>query len=514
MLRHDHSGLRRHAVLLRRHAVLAALVGAVLLASACASEDGNGATAATTAEVGAQEPAPTAAPDTTTGTSSDAEGSTDAGDADDSGSTDDGDGDGDEAETSASEADDGAEDLPPPAGPLGQIVVAPGDAVRIGSVSVIIEGTPGARDYGDIAKLAIEHFGPVHGRFEVDVGTPLSDPCSAAASPLIAAYVEANADLVGIVGPSCSATATGIGQSFSEAGIAIVSPTNTSPLLTSDLAGNAGEHNHPGYFRTAHNDLYAGAAVAAFLHERFDAGRVAVVHQGDAYTLGLSQAFRTAYEHEGGTVSDFVQLDVDTTDIAEPGQISEALDRIAPSDPDVLFFVLYSESAEVFLQVYGEHDGFDGTVLVGGDTVRSASLMALEPARGMFISGPQIDFAGNVNQATGRSVDEVAEQFAAAVGTPPSRAFWPHAYDAATLLLEAIEAASRVDGDTLVIDRAAVRDHLSQVEGFAGLSGTLTCDPFGDCGAGVVTIIEHLDPADVESSFANVVYRYSHNQSS
>ena len=508
MHQHDHSGER-----LRRLAVLAALVATVLLASACATDGGNGTTAAPTsaasAEAGEEAPGPTAAPDatteTTTGTSPDAEDST---------GTDDADSGAGETGTSSTGADDGAEDLPPPAGPLGQIVVAPGDAVRIGSVSVIIEGTPGARDYGDIAKLAIEHFGPVHGRFEVDIGTPLSDPCSAAASPLIAAYVEANADLVGIVGPSCSATATGIGQSFSEAGIAIVSPTNTSPLLTSDLAGNAGEHNHPGYFRTAHNDLYAGAAVAAFLHERFDAGRVAVVHQGDAYTLGLSQAFRTAYEHEGGTVSDFVQLDVDTTDIAEPGQISEALDRIAPSDPDVLFFVLYSESAEVFLQVYGEHDGFDGTVLVGGDTVRSASLMALEPARGMFISGPQIDFAGNVNQATGRSVDEVAEQFAAAVGTPPSRAFWPHAYDAATLLLEAIEAASRVDGDTLVIDRAAVRDHLSQVEGFAGLSGTLTCDPFGDCGAGVVTIIEHLDPADVETSFANVVYRYSHNQSS
>ena len=480
-------------------AVLAMLLALALLAASCASDDGTGEIAA-----------PTTAPDTTADGTNEASVSTEVSARTDADA--DSDSGGEEAGASSADAEDGGEP-PPAAGPLGEIVVAAGDAVRIGSVSVMIEGTPGARDYADIAKVAIEHFGPIHGRFEVDLGTPLNDPCSAGASPLITAYVEANADLVGIVGPSCSATATAIGRSFSEAGIAIVSPTNTSPLLTSDLAGNAGTHNHPGYFRTAHNDLYAGAAVAAFLHERFGAGRVAVVHQGDAYTLGLSQAFRTAYEHEGGTVSDFVQLDVDTTEIAEPGQVAEALDRIAPGDPDVLFFVLYSESAEVFLQVYGQHDGFDGTVLVGGDTVRSASLMALEPSKGMFISGPQIDFADNVNHATGRSIDEVAEHFAAAVGTPPSRAFWPHAYDAATLLLAAIEAASRVDGDSLVIDRAGVRDHLSQVAGFAGLSGKLTCDSFGDCGAGVVTIIEHLDPGDVEASFDNVVYRYSRHES-
>ena len=44
----------------------------------------------------------------------------------------------------------------------------------------------------------------------------------------------------------------------------MISGSNTSPALTSDLAGTAGPNYNPGYYRTAHNDLYQGAAAANF----------------------------------------------------------------------------------------------------------------------------------------------------------------------------------------------------------------------------------------------------------
>lgn len=50
-----------------------------------------------------------------------------------------------------------------------------------------------------------------------------------------------------------------------EAGLVMISPSNTAPGLTSDLAGNAGERRHKGYYRTACNDLHLGRAVADFL---------------------------------------------------------------------------------------------------------------------------------------------------------------------------------------------------------------------------------------------------------
>ena len=46
--------------------------------------------------------------------------------------------------------------------------------------------------------------------------------------------------------------------------------------------------------------------------------------------------------------------------------------------------------------------------------------------------------------------------FKCAHGEPPSAAFWGHSYDATNLLLDAIDAASTLDGDVLAIDRAAV----------------------------------------------------------
>ena len=416
---------------------------------------------------------------------------------------------------SACGSSEGTEPAPPesPAAAPGTVIVAAGDAVQIRTVSVMIAGSVGERDYPEIVKVAIDDFGPIHGSFGVDSGEALDDPCSAFASPQVGAYFEANADLIGIIGPSCSATASAIAPIIDEAGMVMVSATNTSPELTSDLSGNAGKHNRPGYYRTAHNDLYAGAAIAAFLDETFGPQRTAVVHQGDTYTLGLAQAFRNSYEPRGGSISHFVDLGVDTTEIATPGQVADALAGIAADVPDALFFVLYRESAEVFLQGLSDHGGFGETVIVAGDTARYPPLMAQEHTKGMFISGPDNDHTGNVNQATGASVSQASERFTAATGAPPSRAFWTHAYDAATLLLEAIEAASTVENESLVIDRAAIRDHLSQVEGFEGLSGVLTCDPFGDCGAGKITIIEHIDPADVDASLNNVVYRYTHQAS-
>ena len=98
--------------------------------------------------------------------------------------------------------------------------------------------------------------------------------------------------------------------------------------------------------------------------------------------------------------------------------------------------------------------------------------------------------------------------YEATYGEPPSAPYWAHAYDATTLLLEAIEAASKVEGGSLVIDRAGVREYLNAVSGYSGIIGTIDCDRFGDCGSQKVTVIHHIDPDDIEASKANVVFEF------
>jgi branched-chain amino acid transport system substrate-binding protein len=69
-------------------------------------------------------------------------------------------------------------------------------------------------------------------------------------------------------------------------------------------------------------------------------------------------------------------------------------------------------------------------------------------------------------------------------GEEPLEFFSAHAFDATNMILDAIETVGVVDGDqTLHIGRQALRNALFATDGLAGLTGTITCDAFGDCGA-------------------------------
>ena len=58
-------------------------------------------------------------------------------------------------------------------------------------------------------------------------------------------------------------SATSLGSGMRPSGIEARLRSNTSPALTSDQQGNPGPNYNVGYYRTAHNDLFQGAAMAA-----------------------------------------------------------------------------------------------------------------------------------------------------------------------------------------------------------------------------------------------------------
>ncbi|MCH2438288.1 MAG: ABC transporter substrate-binding protein, partial [Acidimicrobiales bacterium] len=149
-------------------------------------------------------------------------------------------------------------------GSLGTVEVGPGEEIQIRSLNAIsgdvaFLGIPNQRG----VELAIRDYGPIGGH-DVTIGTGLDDLCSADGGQAAAQMIVADEDVVGIIGTSCSGAATAASPLISEAGMVMISGSNTSPALTSDLAGTAGPNYNPGYYRTAHNDLYQGAAAANF----------------------------------------------------------------------------------------------------------------------------------------------------------------------------------------------------------------------------------------------------------
>ena len=389
-------------------------------------------------------------------------------------------------------------------GSLGVVEVEEGDAIQIRSLEAIT---------GDVAffglpidratKIAVDHYGPIHG-FDVEVGTSLDDTCSNDGGQAAAQTIVADEDVVGVIGTACSGAAVAAAPLITDAGMVLISGGNTSPALTSDLAGNAGPDYSVGYYRTAHNDLYQGAAMAKFVFSELGISEAAAIHDGDPYSQGLARAFADAFESEGGTVTGFSAVNKDDTDMVP------VLTEIAAGSPGALFFPIFQPAGDFIADQAPGVSGLEGTVLLAADGLLNTNYLALPQTAGVYFSGPDQRFGENVNQSTGKSAVDLLAEYEELYGEPPAAPFWAHGYDATTLLLDAIAAASRVEDGNLIIDRQGIRDHLNSVSGYSGLIGTINCDAFGDCGSSKITVVENIGGEEnAEASLSNVVFSYA-----
>ena len=387
-------------------------------------------------------------------------------------------------------------------GSLGTVTVEAGEDIQIRSLNAITGdvaflGIPNQRG----VEQAIADFGDIHG-FSVTIGTGLDDLCSADGGQAAAQTIVADEDVVGVIGTSCSGAATAASPLISEAGMVMISPSNTSPALTSDLAGTAGDNYHAGYYRTAHNDLFQGAAMAKFVYEELGISEAAAIHDGDPYTQGLAQAFADAFENLGGSVTGFTGVNKEDTDMVP------VLTEVAAGSPGALFFPIFQPAGDFVADQAPGVSGLEGVVLLGADGLQVQTFMELPQANGMYLSGPDLRYGSNTNQSTGATADKFLADYESNNGNAPEAPFWAHSYDATTILLEAIKAASHSHDGNLEIDRAGVREYLDNLSGYEGIIGTLSCDDFGDCGAQRITVVQN-NSADFGASIENVVFSFA-----
>jgi branched-chain amino acid transport system substrate-binding protein len=384
------------------------------------------------------------------------------------------------------------------------IVVDEGEQVQIRSLNAIT---------GDVAFLgvpnqnaveaAIADYGDING-FEVNMGQGLDDLCSADGGQAAAQTIVADAQIAGVIGTSCSGAATAAAPLIAEAGIVMISGSNTSPALTSDLLGTAGENYNAGYYRTAHNDLYQGAAMAEFVYNDLGYTTAAAMHDGDPYTQGLAQAFSDAFEALGGTMTGFTGVNKEDTDMVP------VLTEIAAGSPQALFFPIFQPAGDFVADQAKGVAGLENVQLLAADGLLNSDYLALSQAEGMYFSGPDVRFGQNMNESTGKTAAEVLADYEANHGEAPSAPFWGHNYDATAMLLDAIKNSSSVnDAGQLVIDKAAVRTYLTAIRGYSGVIGTINCDDFGDCGSQKITVVLNTDSSDPAAGMSNVVFEYA-----
>jgi branched-chain amino acid transport system substrate-binding protein len=388
------------------------------------------------------------------------------------------------------------------AGELGAVTVEAGEAIQIRSLNAIsgevaFLGIPNE----NAVRMAVEDYGQIGGH-DVEVGTGLDDLCAAEGGQQAAQTIVADEQVVGVIGTSCSGAAAAASPVISEAGLAMISASNTSPSLTSDLEGTAGADYYEGYYRTAHNDLFQGQAAANFVFNNLSLTKVALIHDGDPYTNGLTTAFENAYIELGGEITVHTAVTVGQTDMVP------VLTEVAATGPELIFMPIFPAEATFIVQQIGGVSGLEEVELMGADGISVENFMNLPESEGMYFSGPDTRFATNTNESTDLTGEQFLADYQAEFGTAPSADFWGHAYDATTMLLSAIEEVAVEDGDVLHIDRLALREAISAISGYNGLIGEISCDDFGDCGAAVISVFQHNNLADHQASKANILYTY------
>ncbi|MDE2818908.1 MAG: branched-chain amino acid ABC transporter substrate-binding protein [Chloroflexota bacterium] len=372
---------------------------------------------------------------------------------------------------------------------LGCVEVGPDEPIVIGAMLSVSGATS---FYGEDSRGGVELA--ILGRDNMLLGRDIEfvvedSLCSAEGGQAAAQRMAADETIVGIIGTTCSGAAQGALPIISEAGMLMISPSNTSPSLTNDDR-DAGGTYLPGYFRTAHNDLFQGALGARFAVQELRVGSLATIHDGDPYTEGLAVVMANTFAGLTGDVVFQGAVSKGDTDM------SAILTEIAASGPDIVYFPVFVPESEFIASQLVNTPGLEEALMMTADGSFSATFAQNtgDAAVGIYMTGPHV--SGDAYDAfLGMWREEIDE------AGPPS-GFHAHAYDGANLLMDAVEAvAEEMDDGTLVIGRQALRDALSSVEAYDGLTGSLTCQaasPYaGDCATGDALAVFSITEAEV-----------------
>jgi branched-chain amino acid transport system substrate-binding protein len=363
---------------------------------------------------------------------------------------------------------------------LGVVEIGPNDPIVLG-YALVVAGPDAAlgEDSRRGVELAIKDKGELLGRQIELVGEDTG--CSPEGGQAAATRLASNTQIIAIVGTSCSSEARVLAPVIDQAGMAMVSPSNTAPDLTDP------EKHVQAYLRTAHNDNVQGAVGAEFAYNELGLRRAATLHDGSLYAEQLANVFANRFQELGGEVVAQEAIGPQDTDMRP------VLTRIASATPEILYYPIFIQAGGFITAQSKEVSGLEDVKLMGADGIFSPDFItaAGDAAQGMYLSSP--DFS-----AFGGGYQEFLQKYQEEFGTNTTAAFHAHAYDAANMIMAAIESVAVEGADgTLYIGRQALRDALYATSGFQGLTGSITCDENGDCADPKIAVYEvvNTDPS-------------------
>jgi len=382
---------------------------------------------------------------------------------------------------------------------IGCVTIPPGEPIKIGVLQTLSGGSAnGGTDQTRTIELVVEQ------RDNTLLDRPIvlqveDDRCSPEGGANGTLRIVADPQAIAILGTNCSGAAVPASKIMSEAGLVMISSSNTAPSLTA-LGDTPGQDWQPGYFRVIYNDATTGKVAAEFARWVLGIDAVATVEADNIYSQSLSKIFHRAFTDLGGEIAFSGTIDPEDTDL------KPVLRGVLDSRGKLLFFPLGQPEAAALLmrqarEVFDSREG-ENIMFLGGEALMSEQFIrqAGDDGIGTYMAGPA--------RISGPEIEALEAAYESKYKEPPLTPLYSFASDATNLLLDTIaDVAIAAPDGTLHIGRQRLREALYSTENFPGLTGDLTCDQFGDCGAIEFNIYRLDDPkAGVRGLSRNIVY--------
>jgi len=337
-----------------------------------------------------------------------------------------------------------------------------GGVIKIGHIAPLTGDIPKVGEDGkNGVEMALDEIG-----WELKVGPHtykievlLEDNESKAESAVAAGTKLIKEDKVlAIIGCYASKQSIPLGEVADRYKCPDISPWSTNPRTTKD---------RPYVFRACFIDPFQGKVGAKYVKDYYGVKKVAVLYDvASDYPKGLAEFFKKSCEELGLEVVAFETFTTKDRDF------SAQLTKIIESGAELLYTPQYYDEVPLIVRQAKEL-GWDKPIF-GSDSWAGGDLASL---CGDDCVGYRFTTHYAMVGAKGRT-KEFIDKFQEKYGYVPSDV-GALAYDAAQILLKAIENTGGLTGD-LEKDREAIKDQLAKIEEWEGTTGKMSFTPEGD----------------------------------
>ena len=297
--------------------------------------------------------------------------------------------------------------------------------VLLGFTGPIESLTPDMAAGAEMAMAEASKSGKFMGGSTIESVRGDSTCVDAAAATATAERLITSDKVVAIMGADCSGVTTAVLQNVATAkGVVMISPSATSPAL-STIEDNGL------FFRTSPSDARQGQVLAEILKEK-GVKSAAISYTNNDYGKGLADSIQSNFEAVGGKVT------ISASHEDGKGDYGAEVGALAQAGGDVLIVAGYlDQGGKGIIQASLDAGAFDTFVLPDGMIGDS-----LPEAIGSDLDGSY----GTLPAAQGDGV-AMFEKLAGAAGFNPGP-YAPQSYDAAALMILAMQASGSTDSNT------------------------------------------------------------------